>query len=129
MAVIGSATLNIVPKVQGGLANYINGEITKANVSAKGQQAGSSFMDGFSSGAGIGIWSTIASRAIGVVTDSLGAAASRVDTLNNYPRIMQSLGVETDVANRSIAKMSDELQNVPTKLDDMANTVQGLYTS
>ena len=129
MAVIGSATLNIVPKVQGGLANYINGEITKANVSAKGQQAGSSFMDGFSSGAGIGIWSTIASRAIGVVTDSLGAAASRVDTLNNYPRIMQSLGVETDVANRSIAKMSDELQNVPTKLDDMANTVQGLYAA
>ena len=129
MAVIGSATLNIVPKVEGGLSNYINGEIAKANVAGSGERAGSSFMGGFASGASIGIWSQIASRAIGAVTDSLGAAASRVDTLNNYPRIMNSLGVETEVANRSISTMSDALQNVPTRLDDMATTVQGLYAA
>ena len=42
MAVIGSATLNIVPKVQGGLANAISGEIGKANLSSLGKSAGGS---------------------------------------------------------------------------------------
>jgi len=129
MAVIGSATLNIVPKVVGGLASAINGEISKANVSGLGKSAGSGFMGGFASGASIGAWSAVASKAIAVVTDSLGAAASRVDTLNNYPRIMQSLGVETEDANRSIQTMSDALANVPTRLDDMATTVQGLFAA
>lgn len=129
MAVIGSATLNIVPKVEGGLAGAINGEIKKANVSGIGKSAGSGFMGGFASGASIGVWSAVASKAIGAVTSSLGSAASRVDTLNNYPRIMQSLGVESDAANRSISTMSDALSNVPTRLDDMAVTVQGLFAA
>lgn len=129
MASVGRSDLLIVPKIEGGLANYINGEISKANVAGAGRSAGSSFMGGFASGASIGTWSAIASKAIGAVTSSLGAAASRVDTLSNYPRIMQSLGVETDVANRSIETMSDALQNVPTRLDDMAATVQGLYAA
>lgn len=129
MAVIGSATLNIVPKVEGGLANAINGEISKAKVSGLGKSAGGSFMGGFASGASIGVWSQVASRAIGAVTSSLGGAASRVDTLNNYPRIMESLGVAGDVARASMDKMSTSLDNVPTRLDDMANTVQGIYAA
>lgn len=129
MAVIGSATLNIVPKVVGGLSNAINGEISKANVSGLGKSAGAGFMGGFASGASIGVWSSVASKAIDVVVGSLDAAASRVDTLNNYPRIMESLGASTGEANRSIATMSDALQNVPTRLDDMATTVQGLYAA
>lgn len=129
MAVIGSATLNIVPKVEGGLSNYINGEIAKANLSAAGSDAGEKFTSGMTSGASFGIWSQVASRAIDTVVGSLGSAASRVDTLNNYPRIMQTLGVETEDANRSIQTMSAELSNVPTRLDDMANTVQGIYAA
>ena len=129
MAVIGSATLNVVPKVQGGLSNAINGEIAKANVSGLGKKAGSGFMGGFASGASIGIWSTVTSKAIGAVTGSLDSAASRVDTLNNYPRIMESLGVSSKDANLSIQTMSDALSNVPTRLDDMASTVQGLFAA
>ena len=129
MAVIGSATLNIVPKVEGGLANAINGEISKAKVSGLGKSAGGSFMGGFASGASIGVWSQVASRAIGAVTSSLGSAASRVDTLNNFGPIMESLGVAGDVARASMDKMSTSLDNVPTRLDDMANTVQGIYAA
>ena len=129
MAVIGTATLNIVPKVQGGLANAINGEISKANVAGMGKSAASSFMGGFASGASIGAWSAVASKAIGAVSSSLDSAVSRVDTLNNYPRIMESLGVSSDVASASMSKMSTSLDNVPTRLDDMANTVQGIYAA
>ncbi len=128
-AVIGSATLNIVPHVVGGLSKAINAEIDGANVGGKGQQTGQSFMDNFTKGAAIGAWSQVASKAIEVVSGSLGSAASRVDTLNNYPRIMETLGVETEVANRSVQTMSDALSNVPTRLDDMASTVSGLYAA
>lgn len=129
MAVIGSATLNVVPKIQGGLANAINGELKSANLAGMGKAAGGSLMDGFASGASIGIWSSVASKAIGAVTDSLGSAASRVDTLRNYPKIMESLGVAGDVAQASMDKMSTSLDNVPTRLDDMASTVQGIYAA
>lgn len=129
MSVIGSATLNVVPKIQGGLANAINGELKSANLAGMGKAAGGSLMDGFASGASIGIWSSVASKAIGAVTDSLGSAASRVDTLRNYPKIMESLGVAGDVAQASMDKMSTSLDNVPTRLDDMASTVQGIYAA
>ena len=129
MAVIGSATLNIVPKVQGGLANAINGELGKANLAGIGKSAGSSFMGGITNGAAFGLWSSVASRAIDAVTSSLGSAASRVDTLNNYPRVMEQLGVKSEVAEASIQTMSDALSNVPTRLDDMASATQGIFAA
>lgn len=129
MAVIGSATLNIVPKVVDGLANYINDELAKADLSTSGSDAGGKFMGGFTSGANFGLWSTVAGKAIDAVTDSLGSAAARVDSLNNYPRVMEQLGASSEDAQASVAEMSTSLDNVPTRLDDMATTVQGLYAA
>ena len=129
MAIVGEATLNIIPKVVGGLQNAINSEIDKANLSGAGKSAGSAFSGGFASGANFAVWSKVASVAIDAVSDSIGSAASRVDTLNNYPRIMESLGVESNEAQTSIQTMSDALSNVPTRLDDMASTVSGLYAA
>lgn len=137
MAVIGSATLNIVPKVQGGLANAISGEISKANLASVGRSAGSSLMGGLTSGFSIGAWSAIAQRAIGVVTSSMDGAISRVDTLANYPKIVSNLVQQAGAseaeaaaqAQRSIDVLSTSLDNVPTKLDDMATVVQGMYAA
>lgn len=132
MAEVGRATLNIVPRVVGGLADAINKEVKKANVASIGDGAGKQLSDGLNkglSGASFAVWSKVASTAIDAVSSSLGSATSRVDTLNNYPRIMESLGVETKDAERSIKTMSDELSNVPTRLDDMATTVEGIYAA
>lgn len=133
MAVIGSATLNVVPKVEGGLANAINAEISKANVSGLGKAAGSGFMSGFEGGAAIGVWSAVAQRAIAAVTGSLDGAISRSDTLANYPKVMTGLMGGTqeaaEAADRSMKVLSTSLDNVPTKLDDMANVVQGMFAA
>lgn len=129
MAIIGEATLNIVPRVVGGLANAINGEIDAANLTGAGRRAGSQLSGGFAAGASFAAWSKVASVAIDAVSNSIGGAASRVDTLNNYPRIMESLGVESDDAQASIQTMSDALSDVPTRLDDMASTVSGLFAA
>ena len=128
-AVVGAAILDIKPKVTVGLANVINAEINAANVGGIGKKAGGLFSGGFTEGASFGVWSKVASTAMDAVSNSLGNAAARVDTLNNYPKVMESLGVETDDAAKSIQTMSDGLSNVPTKLDDMAATTEGIYAA
>lgn len=64
------------------------------------------------------------SKAAGVISSSLDGAISRVDTLNQFPRVMSQLGYGADSASAAIGKMSDRIQGLPTKLDSIAGSVQ-----
>lgn len=64
------------------------------------------------------------SKAAGVISSSLDGAISRVDTLNQFPRVMEQLGYGADSASAAIGKMSDHIQGLPTKLDSIAGSVQ-----
>lgn len=64
------------------------------------------------------------SKASGVISSSLDGAISRVDTLNQFPRVMEQLGYGADSASAAIGKMSDHIQGLPTKLDSIAGSVQ-----
>lgn len=64
------------------------------------------------------------SKAAGVISSSLDGAISRVDTLNQFPRVMSQLGYGADSAAAAIGKMSDHIQGLPTKLDAIAGSVQ-----
>lgn len=64
------------------------------------------------------------SKAAGVISSSLDGAISRVDTLNQFPRVMSQLGYGADSAAAAIGKMSDHIQGLPTKLDSIAGSVQ-----
>lgn len=64
------------------------------------------------------------SKAAGVISSSLDGAISRVDTLNQFPRVMSQLGYGADSASAAIGKMSDHIQGLPTKLDSIAGSVQ-----
>lgn len=64
------------------------------------------------------------SKAAGVISSSLDGAISRVDTLNQFPRVMEQLGYGADSASAAIGKMSDHIQGLPTKLDAIAGSVQ-----
>ena len=59
-----------------------------------------------------------------VIKGSLDSAISRVDTLNNFPKVMSNLGVSAEDAKASIDKMSDGLAGLPTTLDEGALAVQ-----
>ena len=132
MANVGNATLIITPKFDG-----LSASVKRAVEEALGEAmpAGESFGRGIaggmsaSQGAIIGAFSALASSAMNAVSSSLGSAVERIDTLKNYPMVMQSLGVGADEASSSIQTMSDRLQGLPTRLDDMASTVQGLYAA
>lgn len=59
-----------------------------------------------------------------VIKGSLDSAISRIDTLNNFPKVMSNLGVSAEDAKVSIDKMSDGLAGLPTTLDEGALAVQ-----
>ena len=55
---------------------------------------------------------------------SFNDAISRVDTINNYARVMGNLGISSKDAESSIKRLSDALTGLPTSLDDAALSVQ-----
>ena len=72
---------------------------------------------------GLGI-TKLVSVAMGQITSSIDSAISRVDTLNNFPKVMSNLGIGAQEAQKSIDKMSDKLTGLPTTLDQGAMAVQ-----
>lgn len=140
MAEVGSAYLTIIPKFKslkasiddalstaGSSAGTSVGERIGQNIS-RGIKRGESAVksSALSMGAAMGAFSSIAQRAMDVLQEHIGSAVNRLDTLKNYPRVMQSLGFSSQEASNSITKMSDRLQTLPTRLDDMTNTVKGI---
>ncbi len=66
----------------------------------------------------------IISTAFGILNSSIDSAISRLDTLNNFPKVMSNLGIASEDAQKSINKMSDKLSGLPTTLDAGAQAVQ-----
>ena len=129
MAVIGTATLNVVPKISG-----MNEAVSKALGSTTGTDVGerlgnetaSGFKKSLASGAIMGAFSQLTSVALSSISSSVGSAIARLDTLKNYPRVMESLGYSTDDVSESMKTMDKHLQGLPTTLNSMTSTVQGI---
>lgn len=73
--------------------------------------------------AGLGI-TKIIGKAFNLITSNMDSAIKRIDTLNNFPKVMSNLGIASDDAKKSIQKMSDKLSGLPTTLDQGALAVQ-----
>lgn len=67
---------------------------------------------------------SIIQHGISMITGQLSSAISRIDTLNNYPKVMANLGISADQANASMQMLSDGLKGLPTKLNDAVGSVQ-----
>lgn len=64
------------------------------------------------------------STAFNMVSSSAGNAAKRLDTMNNFPKVMSNLGISAKDSQKSIKKLSDKLTGLPTSLDSAAASVQ-----
>ena len=73
-----------------------------------------------------GIAASFATKAIDLFANSVSNAVQRVDTMNNFPKIMQNLGYSSADATKSIETMSDKLRGLPTSLDQMTSAVTQL---
>ena len=59
-----------------------------------------------------------------LVTGSMDSAITRMDALNNFPKVMDNLGISSADAQKSIDKMSKKLKVLPTSLDSASMAVQ-----
>lgn len=59
-----------------------------------------------------------------LVSSGLDDAISRVDTMNNFPRVMSNLGISAEESAEVINDLSEKLQGLPTTLDEAALAVQ-----
>lgn len=72
---------------------------------------------------GMGIYQ-IAAKAASAVSEQFAGAVSRFDTLNNFPKVMESMGASSKQAHQEIKTLSDGIQGLPTSLDEVATTTQ-----
>lgn len=91
-----------------------------------GRQAAQNYASGFGGAAGaiMGIVSSVTSRALDAISGSIASAVNRVDTIANFPKIMQSVGYSADEARATIERLSTGIDGLPTSLDAIVGSVQ-----
>lgn len=73
--------------------------------------------------AGLGITKLIG-KAFNVITSNIDSAVSRIDTLNNFPKVMSNLGIGVEESSIAIKELNKNLEGLPTTLNDGAMAVQ-----
>lgn len=123
-AEIANAYVTLSVKMPG-VGNQVSQALGGSDVN-RALTAGGKSMGAVVAGAVGGAVAAVTSKAVGMVMGAIDGAVKRVDTMNNFPKIMKNLGYSASDATKSINKMSDGLKGLPTSLDAMAGTVQQL---
>ena len=133
MADVASGSVLLTPKfdnLTSSIADQLDGAFSGASKigGRAGSDAGGKFSSGLSAKAGavMGLVSSVTSKAFDAISNSLGSAIGRVDTMNNFPKVMKNLGYSSDDASASIKKMSASIDGLPTSLPALTGMVQQL---
>lgn len=68
------------------------------------------------------------SKGIEIIGENVDRASQRIDTMNNYPKVMELFGVSADEAAESVKRIDESVQGLPTSLDQAVAGVQDLFT-
>lgn len=68
------------------------------------------------------------SKGIELIGENVDRASQRIDTMNNYPKVMELFGVSADEASESVKRIDESVQGLPTSLDQAVAGVQDLFT-
>ncbi|MDQ8246822.1 tape measure protein [Enterococcus faecium] len=66
----------------------------------------------------------VAAAAFNVLKNSLDSAISRFDTMQKFPKVMKALGFSAEDSQKSLNKLSNGIDGLPTKLDDVVARTQ-----
>lgn len=126
---LATAYVPIVPSMEG-VGKAIEkafGDASQNAGSKGGGQAGKGFASGLLSKGGIiGAAAAVTTKAMGVISNSIGSAVGRADQMNNFPKVMKNLGYSSQDAAASIKKISNALDGLPTTSSAMTGMVQQL---
>ena len=74
---------------------------------------------------GVGITKVIGAS-MNVLSSSLDGAINRFDTMQSYPKVMKSLRFSVEQSQKSVAKLNQSVQGLPTSLADVVTTSKSL---
>lgn len=97
----------------------------KANTekATSGIKTFTSAIKGSAIGAGI---ANVAMAGLNAVGDNLNASFERYDTLNNFPKVLQSMGASADDSKKSMETLKQGVDGLPTSLQDVAQASEKL---
>ena len=127
MAELGTYYITIMPDM-----SQFTGEV-KAALGTAGTTGGKSFGGKFSDvlkGSAIGTaLGGLAQRAGRSIMNGMDVGIKRLDTLKNYPKVMEALGYSTDDADRSIKTIMQHLDGLPSSTQDLVTLTQAISDS
>lgn len=97
----------------------------ESEITSTGTQSGTAWGNAWSVAAGSLVAKGI-SKIANSISNNLGRAISRVDTINNFPKVMTALGYSSEEASSSIETIGDALDGLPTALDSAVSDIQKL---
>lgn len=126
---LATAYVPIVPSMEG-VGKAIEKAFGDASQNAGnkgGGKAGKGFASGLLANGGIiGAAAAVTTKAMGVISNSIGSAVGRADQMNNFPKVMKNLGYSSEDAATSIKKITNALDGLPTTSSAMTGMVQQL---
>lgn len=123
---IGTAYFNVAPNMTG-VQGKISGGL-KGSGSAFAEQFGGevSGKSAFIIGAIAGIASAATTKAMSILSDSIGTAVKRVDTLNAAQKTFQYMGFAADDSAAAVKAVTKSIQGLPTPLDSAVRGMTSL---
>ena len=126
-------TVELIAKID--TNNYTKGveTINKANDSVEKSTSNTEIKSnkswakmGIAIGAVAAVAQTVLTKAMSAVSDSVGSAIKRVDTLNNSTRTFANMGFSADESNKAIATLTKSIEGLPTPLDSAVRGMTSL---
>lgn len=131
---VGSAYVSIYPDTSTftrDLASKIAGADIEGSTVSAGKKAGDGFSRGFSaSTVALGnIISTAVMGAVDVFTANLDRGIKRLDTIRNFPRLMEQFGFSSESAAAAVQQVQNHLDGLPGSTDEVLRLIQAISDS
>ena len=127
MAEVGTYYITIMPEM-----SKFTGSVNKAMGDlggTSGKTFNGSFLDvvkGSAIGTALG---GVASKLGSTFMSGISTGISRLDTLNNFPRVMESFGYSADEASDAVNNIMEHLRGLPTASQDVVSLTQAISDS
>lgn len=87
------------------------------NAAGATESLGSKFKKAVGLGAAMQVGMSAVSKAMSTMTSHIGDAVSRYDQLNNFPRVMNNLGISSKAASSALKQLDKGITGLPTTLN------------
>ncbi len=127
MAEVGTYYITVMPDM-----SKFTGGVNKA-LGNLGTEGGKKYSAGFLDvvkGSALGVaLGSLAAKAGSAIVGGLSSGIQRIDTIQNFPKVMEALGYNADEAQSKISLIMERLDGLPTATQDVVTLTQAIADS